>query len=104
GDERGCERVLQVALDGDDLARVVRALTVCVLRSGDRLLRVVDGVVRVLVSGLVDGGVELLAANEVALVRRSVVADEEDLLVLLLLSSEDSVFGHAPVDVDAAKV
>src|ERR1700681_3012220 len=104
GDQRRGEAVLEVARDGLNGAVVVGGSAGRVLGALDRLLRVVDRVVRVLVCGLVDGRGERARADQVALVGRAVVADEQHRLALLLLGGEDSVLGHAPVDVDAAQV
>src|SRR5262249_47770178 len=83
-----------------------------VLSARDRLLGVVNSVVGVFVSGLVDGRVQLLASDQIALVGRAVVANERDVAWapgrgeegLGLLSGDDPVLGNAPVNVDAAQV
>src|SRR5260370_13464842 len=69
--------VLEVAGHRHDLAVVVGSLTVAVLGALGRLLRVVDGVIGVLVGGLVDRRVEVLAPDHIALVRRSNLADQD---------------------------
>src|SRR5207245_6110032 len=73
---------------------------------------VVDRVVGVLVRGPVDGRVQLVATDQVTLVRGAIVADERDVvgrtalgpLALLLLGGDDAVLRHAPVDVDTFQV
>src|SRR5579859_1827385 len=69
GHERRGQRVLEIARDRDDLAVVIGGLAIAVLRAGNRLLRVEDRVVRVFVGRLVDGRVQVLRADQVALVR-----------------------------------
>src|ERR1700674_2927628 len=67
GDERSGQAVFEVAGYGEDRAVVVSGLAGGVLGPRDGLLGVVDRVVGVLVSRLVDGRVQSLGADQVAL-------------------------------------
>src|SRR5258708_33463900 len=76
--ERGRQSVFLVALHVDDRTVVVGLLALGELRALDRFLRVEDRVVGVLVGGLVDGSVEGLGSEHVALVGISVIPDQAD--------------------------
>src|SRR5437879_11605947 len=69
--QRRRQRVFLVALHVDDRTVVVGLLALAVLRALDRLFRIEDRVVGVLVGVLVGGRGEGVGANQVSLVMRS---------------------------------
>src|SRR5262249_7442985 len=74
-DDRGADRVLEVAEEGHDLAAVVGLHAGVILRARDRLLRVEDGVLGVEGRRLRDRRVLLAEADPVVLLRRPVVRE-----------------------------